>query len=496
MNRSYDTVVVGGGISGLACAYRLHCAGQSVLVLESGPRVGGVVQSESISGVGVIDHGPQTVRSRDPELFAEFRELGIEDDRLVAGANGSHRYILWEDRLVALPHSPGSFLASPVLPASAKLRLLMEPFRRPRRGQDESVEDFFQHRLGAHAVARLVDPFVSGVYAGDTRQLSVRAVFPALSRGVDERGSLVRWGFAQAREAGRARGRTGAPRVKAQLFSFRDGLGAWPRAMADALGSGAVLTDAAVRGAKLEDGEWTVTWGGGSSARAASLVLAVPAPAAAGILGQRFPAEVRQLRDIPYAPISTVHLAWEREAIEHPLDGFGYLCPSSQNRRFLGVLWISSLFPERVEAGRVLTTTFVGGARQPDQAVRSPEELVEIAIREHRRTLGARGEPIVARTVTHAQGIPQYEFGHLDRVAAAERMEDEGRRLYLTGSWRGGLSVPDCWKGGRATADRVLSGAPLASSSPGAGRREARRPRGFPGRDPHASPTGPTAAGT
>jgi oxygen-dependent protoporphyrinogen oxidase len=496
MTPSYDTIVVGGGISGLSCAYRLHCAGQSVLLVESGPEVGGVVRSETIPGVGVIDHGPQTVRSKDPDLFAEFRELGIEDERLVAGSRGSNRYIFWEDRLIPLPHSLGGFMTSPVLSASAKLRLLMEPFRRPRRGQDESVEDFFSHRLGPQAVARLVDPFVSGVYAGDTRQLSVRAVFPALASGVDEKGSLVRWGIARAREVGRARRRTGAPRVKPELFSFKGGLGAWPRALAAALGPGAVRTETGVRGASFKDGAWTVALDAGETARGTSLVLAVPAGAAASILGQRFPSDVRPLRDIPYAPISTVHLAWDREAVEHPMDGFGYLCPSSQRQRFLGVLWISSLFPERVEANRVLTTTFVGGARQPDQALRDPEELVQIAVREHRRTLGARGEPVMARAITHAQGIPQYEFGHLDRVAAAERMEDAGRRLYLTGSWRGGLSVPDCWKGGRATADRVLNDPTVRSSSPEAGRMEAKRPRAYPGQDQPASPTGPGAAGT
>jgi oxygen-dependent protoporphyrinogen oxidase len=496
MKRSYDTIVVGGGISGLACAYRLHCAGQSVLLLEAGPEVGGVIRSERIPGVGVIDHGPQTVRSKDPELFAEFRELGIEDDRLVAGASGSNRYIFWEDQLVPLPHSPGSFLSSPVLPASAKLRLMLEPFRQPRRGQDESIEDFFGHRLGPQAVARLVDPFVSGVYAGDTRQLSVRAVFPGLAAGVDEKGSLVRWGISKAREAGKARRSSGAPRVRPELFSFKEGLGAWPQALAAALGPGGLRTETPVKGASFKNGEWRVTLETGGKAKAASLVLAVPAPAAAGILGQRFPADVRQLRDIPYAPISTVHLAWEREAIQHPLDGFGYLCPSSQGRRFLGVLWISSLFPERVEEGRVLTTTFVGGARQPDQAVRPEAELVDLAIREHRRTLGARGEPLVARAITHRQGIPQYEFGHLDRVAAAERMEDAGRRLYLTGSWRGGLSVPDCWKGGRATADRILSDPATPSTSPEVERREAKRPRAYPGRDQRGSPTGPGAAGT
>ncbi len=492
-----DTVVVGAGITGLSCAWRLHTAGRSVLVLERGPRVGGVIHSERIPGVGVIDHGPQTIRSGDPALLAEFRELGIEGDRCVAGAAGSHRYVLCQDRLIPLPHSPLAFLRSPILPASAKLRLLLEPFVRPRRGQDESVEDFFRHRLGRHAVERLVDPFVSGVYAGDPRQLSMRSVFPALKDGVDRKGSLLRWALSRGRAAGRTRREEGTSRSRPRLFSFREGLGQWPRALATALGPDRVRTDVDLRAVRRVDGAWALAGdlgGAEEEIRARVLVLAIPAHGAAALLGGGYPADARPLMDIPYAPVSTVHLAWRREDVGHPLDGFGYLCPSSQDRPVLGTLWISSLFPDRVEDGVVLTTTFVGGARVPEQATRPHGELVALAAGEHRRTLGARGEPLDARVVTWTRGIPQYEFGHEQRVEAAARMEAAAPDLYLTGSWRGGVSVPDCWAGGRATAERVLSA--WGRSSPGAGRRAGSPPRPYREQGRPGSPTGPGEGGT
>jgi len=493
-----DTVVVGAGITGLSCAWRLHSAGRSVLLLERGSRVGGVIHSERIPGVGVIDHGPQTLRSGDPALLAEFRELGIEEDRCVAGAAGSHRYVFWQDRLVPLPHSPVAFLRSPILPTSAKLRLLLEPFARPRRDQDESVEDFFRHRLGRHAVERLVDPFVSGVYAGDPRQLSMRSVFPALKEGVDRKGSLLRWAVSRARAAGRARRERGTPRSRPQLFSFKEGLGQWPRALEAALGPDRVRTGVDLKAVRRAEGHWALTGDLGGSQeeiRARVLVLAIPAPGAAALLGGGFPADSRPLMDIPYAPVSTVHLAWRREDVGHPLDGFGYLCPSSQDRPVLGTLWISSLFPQRVEEGVVLTTSFVGGARVPEQATRPPQELVGLAVGEHRRTLGARGEPLEARVVTYPRGIPQYEFGHEQRVEAAARMEASAPDLYLTGSWRGGVSVPDCWAGGRATADRVLSEWGRSSSLE-VGRTEGSPPRPYRERGRPGSPTGPAEGGT
>ena len=486
-----DTVIVGAGISGLSCAARLHGAGRSVLVLEKDADVGGVLRSENLPGVGIIDHGPQTIRSGDPELLAEFRSLGLEDDRRVAAGSGSRRYVLWDDRLVPLPHSPGAFLTSPILSPAAKIRLLREPFVRTSPGRDESVEDFFRHRLGAEVAERLVDPFVSGVYAGHTGRLSMEAVFPALKAGVEARGSLFRWGLARARAS--RRGRDGADRTRPELFSFREGLGQWPRALAATLGPERVRTGVGVREVRPNGGGWTVSTDAGTDVEARRVVLAVPAPAVAELLRGLSAPALRSLAELPHAAVSTVHLAWRRDAVGHPMDGFGYLCPSSQGREVLGVLWISSLFPDRVAEGCVLTTTFVGGARAPERASLPPERLIALAAEEHRQTLGARGEPFEARVVTYALGIPQYEFGHLDRVESARGLEDAWPGLFLTGSWRGGVSVPDCWKGGRAAAERVLAG---STTSSGAGSRAGSPPPPSPAPGRPGPPTGPGAEGT
>lgn len=475
MNR-YDVVVVGGGVSGLSCALRLHRAGASVLVVERGPEVGGVIRSHPVpEAEALLDHGPQTLRSGDPALLNEFAELGIAGDRVEAGAAGRNRYVLHDGILRPLPLSPGRFLTSPVLPLGGKLRLLAEPLVPTRTGVDESVDAFFRRRLGRHVAERLVDPFVSGVYAGDPLQLSMRAVFPGIKEGADGAGSLLRWGLRRARAARRARrAGEGEPRHRPTLFSFREGLGQWPRAVARALGEDRVVTGTWIREVARNGEGWTVSGvrdGASWRARGETLVLATPAAASAGLLEDDFPAEVRRLRDIPYAPVSTVHLVYRREAVAHPLDGFGALFPSSQGRSALGILFISSLFPGRVAPGHVLTTTFVGGARYPERALRTPDRLVELAHREHQELLGVSGAPVLARAITHRSAIPQYEFGHLDRVEAAERLEHSVAGLHLLGAYRGGVSVPDCWKNGRGVADRILeaagAGAPDGSTAPG-----------------------------
>ena len=461
MRARYDVVVLGAGISGLSAAYRLHKQGKSVLVLEASDEVGGVIRSLSLPGAGIIDLGPQTVRSRDPELFAEFRDLGLEEERLIAGAAGSNRYILLKGNLVPIPMGPGAFLRSPVLPASGKVRLFTEPFRRPRPGRDESVQDFFTHRMGASAMANMVDPFVSGVYAGDPTQLSMEAVFPEMKAGVDRHGSILRWALAQGKAKARARKAAGEPKPpKAQLFSFREGLGQWPRALAAALGDDAVRTGVRVGRVAPEAGGWHVQGAGPDGAldlHAHAVLMAIPASAVAELVEPVAPGLVRPLRDIPYAPVSTVHLCYHERDVPRTLDGFGYLCPSGEGRPVLGNLWVSSLFPDRAPEAGIQTTTFVGGARDPEGALRSEDELVDMVHREHQLVLGVKGRPRASYVATHRHAIPQYEFGHNQRAAAAEALEQAQPGLYLTGAYRGGVSVGDCWKSGRSTADRALA---------------------------------------
>jgi len=464
-----DVIVIGAGITGLSAAWELHRAGRDVVVIERERRVGGVIQSKRVPKVGVLDLGPQTVRSRDAALFDHLEDLGIADERIVAGDNGKSRYIVWDGELVELPHSPTSLIGSSILSSRAKFRLLAEPFRGTRKGEDESIRKFFKRRLGKEVAERLVDPFVSGVYAGDPRQLSMEAVFPDLKSGVDRSGSLLRWGLSRVRSGGGDR-----PRRPAELFSFPEGLAYWPRTIAERLGDDRVWLGHKTVGVRPDAGGWEVRVkvdGEVRKVRCRTVVLAVPASRVSKLLKDARRSSTHALKDIPYAPVSTVHLAYRRESVTHRLEGFGYLCPSAAERKVLGVLWISSLFPERVVDGRVLLTTFIGGARDPQRAFESEGRLIDIAYREHRRFLGASTPPVHAGVRLWKRGIPQYEFGHVERIAAADRLEEENPGLHLAGAWRWGVSVPDCWKGGRRVAERILQGE--ASDAGAEGKRRA-----------------------
>jgi oxygen-dependent protoporphyrinogen oxidase len=178
-------------------------------------------------------------------------------------------------------------------------------------------------------------------------------------------------------------------------------------------------------------------------------VLTVPAYVTAQLVANINPTAAQALRKIPYSPLAIVHLGYRRADVEHPLDGFGMLCPSREQRDILGTLWPSSLFPGRAPDDAVLTTSFVGGARSPELLQHDDEELIERVMREQRAIVGAKGEPVFAQVTRWQQAISQYVAGHPARMEALVQLEAMAHGLYVLGNFRDGVSVEKCWHKGR-----------------------------------------------
>ncbi len=458
MSHRREVVVIGAGIAGLACAHRLREQGVDVEVLEAGDRVGGALRSESIDG-HTVDLGPQTIHSRDPELFEHLSSIGLDGAIEVAGSGGKKRFIVVDGRAVELPGGPLSLLTTKALSWRGKLKLFGEPFAPPGPGGDESADDFVRRRLGDEVADRMLDPFVSGVHAGDPTTLSMRAAFPKLLEAERQHGSLTRWAVSRVR-AGRRSGKkkSARPRVRSKLFSFTGGLAAWPRALSEAIGEDRVHTGSpATMIQPGTDGGWVIGSEGRTIATSA-VVLAVPAPVAADLVEGISTGGARVLRDIPYSPVTTVHLTYRRSEVAHPLDGFGMLIPSRERRPVLGILWMSSLFDSRAVGDLVQTTSFVGGARFPELAGLSDSELVDLVHGQHEQILGASSAPGLRYVARWTHAIPRMEFGHVDRLNTLERMEAANPGIHLAGSYAGsGPSVPSCWSRGREVAEAILS---------------------------------------
>jgi oxygen-dependent protoporphyrinogen oxidase len=449
-NDRLDTVVVGGGISGLTTAFHLARAGRRVAVLEASDRLGGAIRTHE-DGAWRFEMGPNTVVENDESVGRLIREAGLEAEKIVALPSARRRYLYKGGRLVPLPGGPGGLLTTPLFPLSAKLRLLREPWIGKAPGDaeetEESIAQFVRRRLGQPFLDYAVGPFVSGVYAGDPERLSVRWAVPKIHDLEQRHGSLIRGALA---------GRKG-PAPGGAMISFRQGLEELPRALTRVLTRemGDVRTGVACRTVtRIERGFRIETSAG--PLEAARVVLAVPADAAASLLDAATAGASRLLGEIPYAPVVVVALGWRREAVGHPLDGFGFLAPRKEGLRTLGCLFPSEIFPGRAPAGHAALAAFAGGRTDPEIVGWDDERILATVLDELRGPLGLQGEPAFHRIHRWPRAIPQYEIGHGRFVDRAREIEGALPGLRLGGNFLGGISVPDCIRNAMAMAKEIL----------------------------------------
>jgi oxygen-dependent protoporphyrinogen oxidase len=424
---SLDVLVIGAGLAGLACAHRLERSGLRVRVVEAGAHPGGVVTSDREGGY-LIESGPNTVVPTAASM-AIVEEAGL-DGEMVTAPSGSPRFILLKGRLRRAPW---------VLSPYGYARALAEPFvrRRPVAG-DESLESFFVRRFGRQVHDRLAAPFVTGIYAGNTSRLGVEGVFPRIAELESRYGSVL---------AGLLRRKKAGPRYG--LRSFREGMGTLPRALAGALD---VRYGVPAHRVRPVPGGWSVDVDSGP-VTARGLVVAVPASTAARLLAGTADDLASDLASISYAPIVVVHMAVSDTAFSRPLHGFGFLVPRGENRRVLGTLFSSCLFPGRSPRGHQLLTTFMGGALDPEIIDWSEERILETAGNELELILKlARGTARPVRVTRYPGAIPQYRVGHPEWRRRVELEAGTHAGLFLTGNYFSGVSVPATMEHGARTA--------------------------------------------
>ena len=444
----FPAIVIGGGISGLACAYHLQRAGIPVRLLDAGVRPGGVISTKEQDGFR-FELGPQSFLSTEPPLKL-IDGLGLKDQLLRADPRAP-RYILLHGKLIPAPLAPPSLLTTPLLGPQTKWRLFTEMLRHTHPpATDESVAAFVRRKFGDELLDRLVAPFVSGVYAGDPEKLSLRASFPKLHEFETKYGSVLR-GAMKSRPA------KGAPRPG--LCSFRDGMETLPRALAARLGD-AVVSETIVLGMRRGKSngkssfEVDVVRGNHRETLLASAVIvAAPVDAASEILkgvSDKFAAPFAR---IEYAPVAVVAAGYRRDQVRHVGNGFGFLVPRSEGLRVLGTVWNSSLFPGHAPENMSCFTSFAGGATDPKLCGKSDDEIAEIICTEVGRVFGITGPPVTRAIHRYARALPQYNLGHSEIVSALGAAASSVQGLFLTGNYLSGPSIGSCVEQANQTAD-------------------------------------------
>jgi protoporphyrinogen/coproporphyrinogen III oxidase len=445
-----SAIVIGGGISGLSCAYRLSQLGASVTLLEASPRVGGLIESIEKCGF-LFESGPQSFQGTET-LLTLIRELGIEGELCEADPRAP-RYVLRRGRLYKVPMTPQAILGASLLGPGARWKIVSEPFRRTKPpGDDESIADFVRRKFGHEILEYLVSPFVSGVYAGDPEKLSLRAAFPTLEEWEREYGSVLR-GAMKSRPAKSER--KGPP----PLCSFRRGLDILMQAMGARLGP-KLKTKACVTtlSRNSENGSYEVRFTRDrrdETLVARQVVLAVPAYAASRLVARVAQEASVVLSGIAYASLAVVATAYHERQSSTPLNGFGVLIPRSEKHRTLGIMWNSSLFQGRAPQGQMVLTSFVGGATDPEIVEKTDQEIAAIVQEDHARILGIAGSPITTAIWRHSKALPQYNLGHHHSVQQIRESERGTPGLHFAANYIEGPSIGKCVEMGFRTAEAI-----------------------------------------
>jgi oxygen-dependent protoporphyrinogen oxidase len=450
-----SVAIVGGGIAGLATAFELTRLHVPFVLLESGPRLGGVILSERIDDY-TIDGGPDALLIQKPEGIKLCEELGL-GDQLVSTKLPRLAFIQRDGRLhplpagsvLGIPTAWGPFIKTRLFSWAGKARMgaeLLIPARRD--GADESIGAFMTRRFGTEATTYLAEPLLAGIHAGDVDRLSVRALFPRFVEEEAKYGSLLR---AFRRQPARKPSPDGA------FKSLPGGLSDMIRALVATLPVDSIRTRTPVARVQRDGDVFRVETQTGDRVDARAVVLAAPAFAAAAMLRGMSPPLAQLCGEIQYASAATIAVAFRRDAISHPLNGSGFVVPRVENTGIMAASWLSSKWPNRAPADRVLLRAFVGGARDPRALDKSDAELVTLAMSALRPLLGIVGEPLLKRVYRWTRANAQHEVGHLDRLARIETALSTAPGLHLTGSGYRGVGIPDCVADARATAKKVCT---------------------------------------
>jgi len=458
--------IVGGGIAGLATAHALRVLAPEteLLVLEGGDRVGGNIRSENLDGY-LCESGPDGFLDNAPATLALVDALGLSDRLLPSRAEARRRFIFRRGRLHEVPLSPAAFATTGLLSLGAKLRVLAEPFAARAPRHDESILAFAERHIGREAAEILVGSMVSGIFAGDATQLSLRACFPKMHEMERDHGSLFRAMLARRRSARNTNG-IGAP--AGHLTSFLGGMEDLVRGAAAALGP-AVRTRSRVTRIQVRHlaphrprlvgaREFSVACDG-RLIEADAVVLSGPAHDTADLLRPFAPAAASILTGIQTAPLAVVCLGYDGRALDAdrgPLNGFGFLVPRSEGTHILGALWESSIYDGRAPRGKALLRVMLGGATAPDIVDRSNDEIVGLVKPDLERTMGLRLAPEFVHVVKHPRGIPQYTIGHAGRLARLDAALAGCPGLFVAGNSYRGVSVNACIEDAPRLAARVI----------------------------------------
>jgi protoporphyrinogen/coproporphyrinogen III oxidase len=471
MNR---IIVVGGGIAGLSAAYHAqkNIPGAHITLIESASNWGGKIITDRVpfdGGQFIIEGGPDTFLATKPWGVALCKELGIGERLHGTNQNKKNTYVLNKGRLLPLPEGLAMMIPSDI-PSILRSRLISW-FGKTRMGLDfllpaknvdgdESLGTFVTRRLGREAYENLIEPLMSGIYAGDGDQLSLASTFPYLRDLETKYGSLAR-GALEMRRKSNGKAVQGS---RSAFLTPTTGLAEIVEKLVESLKSKVALRlnirVVRVTRSDLRPSTFDLELETGERLETDALILATPAYVSGNLLASIDPELASTLKSIPYASTATVSLAYRMSDVPRELDGYGYVIPRREGRKALACTWTSTKFPHRAPEGYALIRVFVGRAGQelPSLSGRGgggEGELLEIAKEELNITLGVTAEPLISRVFMWDKAMPQYNLGHPEILKRIDAALEKYPGLALAGNGYRGIGIPDCIHSGEVAVEKI-----------------------------------------
>jgi oxygen-dependent protoporphyrinogen oxidase len=463
MNR---IVIIGGGIAGLSAAYYAtkNIPEAQITLIESSNRWGGKIMTDRVPfdhGQFIIEGGPDTFLATKPYAIALCKALGLGDRLHGTNPHKKNTYVLNKGRLLPLPEGLAmmiptniqAILKSGLVSWFGKARMGLD-FLQPAKAVngDESLGTFVTRRLGREAYENLIEPLMSGIYAGDGDQLSLASTFPYLRDLELKYGSL-------ARGALHMRAKSNGKSIQGSRSAFltpTTGLAEIVEGLVDDLLSNNVdlhLNTAVISITQSTPDAWKVILSNGEALQADAIILATPAYISGRLLASVDPELASTLESIDYASTATISLAYRQSDLPRDLDGYGYVIPRREGRKALACTWTSTKFPHRAPDGYALIRVFVGRAGQ--DIPWNEKDLLSLAKEELNLTLGITAEPLLYRIFMWDKAMPQYNLGHPEKLKQIDVALEKYPGLALAGNGYRGIGIPDCIRSGELAVDRV-----------------------------------------
>jgi oxygen-dependent protoporphyrinogen oxidase len=468
-------VVIGGGIAGLSAAYYASKLSEMhVTLLESSSRWGGKISTDRVSleeGQFIVEGGPDTFLATKPWGVALCQELGLADRLHGTNPHKKNTYVLNRSRLLPLPDGLAmmiptnieAILRSRLVSWLGKARMGLDFILPPKAVDgDESLGTFVSRRLGREAYENLIEPLMSGIYAGDGDELSLASTFPYLRDLELKHGSLAR-GALEMRRRMSANGQ----KVQGSRSAFltpTTGLAEIVEKLVESLSTSGVSLRLRTTASQITNYQslYYTRLETGETLESDSVILATPAFVSGSLLASFDPSLASDLQSIPYASTATFSLAYRQSDIPRELDGYGYVIPRREGRKALACTWTSTKFPHRAPEGYALLRVFVGRAGQ--DIPWDEHDLLELAREELRLTLGITAEPIFHRVFLWDKAMPQYNLRHPEILARIDAALKDYPGLALAGNGSRGIGIPDCIHSGELAVKKMIENRRVESS--------------------------------